>query len=358
MAKLILDNTIERNCIGSSIVDELKENHSDSISIISPYISEVDKLLNFSNTKNIRFICNANSNSCNPFTLETLINTHHAEIRTRNDIHAKVYIFDNSLYITSANATPNGIGIGTIEAAVKISNKKIITDIKMWFKQLWEDGGSKDVKDFSSETWARLKANWKINNRRSNSKLSLYDLIITKKIPKNVSFAFWCDVEDAPNKERVAKVATDNNLVELPKDINSWDYWIEGEFDDKNDKYNQEYKILEKILNKYYSQIMINIKVNDWPFNKAFLKDNFLSRLLDTPITLKWDKQFLLLALYRMDNINPEFNFDKNVIKLINKSRVVNKDKWKKFFSTKEGRYGYCSNKKLYELVENCTVNT
>jgi hypothetical protein len=55
-----------------------------------------------------------------------------------------------------------------------------------------------------------------------------------------------------------------------------------------------------------------------------------------------------------MDNINSEFNFDNKVVKLINKSIEVNKDKWKKYFSSKEGRYGFCSNEKLYELVENC----
>lgn len=355
MAKVILDNTIERNCIGSIIADESKKDRNDSISIISPYISEVDKLMNFRNTKNIRFICNANSNSCNPYTLEILINKYHAKVRTRNDIHAKMYIFKNSIFITSANATPNGIGLGTIEAAVKISNTEIIADTRKWFEQLWEDNGTRDVREFSSGKWAKLKANWKINNRRSNSKPSLYDLIITKRIPDNVSFMFWHDVKNAPKKERVAKVASDNNMVELPKNINNWDYWMEGELDDSDDK---KYEILEKILKKYYNQIMINIKVNDWPFNKAFFEDNFPSRLLDIPITLKWNKKLRLLSLYRLDNINPEFNFDNKVVKLINISIVENKYKWEKYFSSDEGRYGYCSNKRFYELVENCSINT
>jgi len=190
MNNLILDDLLVRNKVGTAIVEELESKCGKSIQIISPYISDIERLVHIENCQKIQFICDAYSNSCNPYTLESLISKSYIEISTRSDIHAKIYIFNNSAFITSANATPNGIGIGTLEAAVKITEEDQLKEVNDWFEQLWVDSNTDDVKKFSTETWEKLKANWKIRNRKNNSKISLYDLIITKRIPADVSFTF------------------------------------------------------------------------------------------------------------------------------------------------------------------------
>jgi len=127
---------------------------------------------------------------------------------------------------------------------------------------------------------------------------------------------------------------------------------MEDELDDNSKKF----ELLDGILKRYYNHTMINIKVNQYPPTKVFTTGNFPSKLLDTPISLNWNRKVLLLALYRTDNINLEFTYDKKVTELLNGSLKKNKEKWEKFFSSNEGQYGHCSSSKLYDLVDGCTI--
>jgi hypothetical protein len=210
--KLFFDELNNKDMIGKAI-SLMANKKIKSFCIVSPYISKINELIDLSNTNRIQIICNARSNSCNPFTLNELSQKRNIQIKTRNDIHAKVYLLDNTAFITSANATPNGLSTGTIEAAVEITDLNSIKKIQSWFHSLWNDLRSEDIANFSDETWRKLQSNWVLATKKNNDKPSLYDLMVTESIPENVAFAFWNENGKAPEKSKVAQHAEGDNVL-------------------------------------------------------------------------------------------------------------------------------------------------
>lgn len=352
--KLLFDLPDCKNIIGNELSNIVK-NGIKNLYIISPYISKLDTFINISKIDNTKIICNAKSSSCNPFTLYDLLQQNNVKIKSRNDIHAKTYLLDNTALITSANATQNGLGDGTIEVASQTTDESSINEIKLWFNALWQDSQSENVSDYDDETWQTLKSNWLLQNKSKKSKQSLYDLTITGKIPNNISFTFWYEDDSAPEQSTVAKQAESIKTIELPTNANNWNFWIE-EYD-VNEKKQVFYSKLESLLKKYYNQTMINLKIHE-NTNTVYKVGNFACKLLDKPIWVEWEKKMLLLSLYRTDNINIDFTVDSKFIKLLNKSRKTNHKIWEQYKKTVDGTYGYCSREQLYKLVKNCIIKT
>jgi hypothetical protein len=347
---IICDTLEKKNKIGNEISILTKYPINSSI-IVSPYISDLPDLINLSNIENLQIICNAESASCNPYTLLQLLKNKNIKIKSRHDIHAKIYVFDNIAFVTSANATNSGLKTGTIEAAVKLEDDYSIQEIKQWFTAIWNDNQTVDILNFDKSTWEKLKSNWNLSNKRSK-KQSLYDLIVSKKIPENISFVFWYETKNTPDQDAVAKIAKEENIFELPDNNESWNYWIE---DKKYSKKTNTFQLLKAQLQKYYTHTMINLKT-DPEINKIYQIDSFPSRLLDTPITLKWEGKTLLLSLYRKDNINSNIIIDKNTTALLNISRKKNEKAWIKYLASDDGKFGFCSKEQLYKLVKDCIL--
>lgn len=344
MSKVILDSVENRNLIGGTVNSFLED--VTSLKLVSAYISEAEI---FSEDKEINFfkiICNARSHSTNPYLLRSILERG-VEIKSRKDIHAKVYIFKDKAIISSANATPNGLGIGTIEAASVVDSGNDINNLNIWFKSLWDHESTENVRDFADDEWRELESAWNLRNK--NSKPDLIDLINTQSIPENYIFCFWHKVKDAPAKSKVADTSAKQGIVELPDNIENWDYWIEG-CSNELDK-----KSIDKILGNNYSKVCINFLSDSWPASKIYKKEYFPSRMLDKTISHEFRNKTLLLSLYRTDNIKLPFNIDSGAIDLINSSISRNKKVWKDFHNTKSGRSGYCTAKQLYKLVRPST---
>jgi hypothetical protein len=346
--KIVCDTPNNKNKIGREISAVIKSPINSSF-IVSPYISELSNFIDLSKIENLQIICNAESASCNPYTLLSLLSNKNIKIKSRIDIHAKVYFFDTVAFVTSANATSNGLSIGTIEAAVKLEDDPSLKEIKEWFVGIWSDKQSIDVSRYDASTWERLKSNWNLSNNQK-AKINLYDLIVSKTVPANTSFTFWHDIDDTPDKKTVANKAKDEDIFELPKNNENWDYWIE---DDNYSKKNNSLKLLEPQLSQYYNHVMINLKTRH-DSKRVFHTECFFSRLLDKPITLKWKNKTLLLSLYRTDNIVKNIKIDKETIKLLNRSKEKNQKLWERYLESDDGRFGFCSTEQLYKLVQNC----
>ncbi|CUA91261.1 PLD-like domain [Chelatococcus sambhunathii] len=106
-----------------------------------------DSLIGQFDGRDIKIICNLNHIGTNPrvigkFPLEY--------VRRLDDLHAKVYIGDTHIVVTSANASRNGIDLGGIrgarwvEAGIRIPCERQIID---WFNGLWEESASISEKD-------------------------------------------------------------------------------------------------------------------------------------------------------------------------------------------------------------------
>ena len=331
-------------------ISKILNNGVKSTIIVSPYISNIDEILDIEKSDSSRIICNAESSSCNPYTLLNLNKNNKIKIKSRNDIHAKVYKFDNVAFISSANATPNGLGSGSIEVAIKTTNKKILNETNDWFNEIWDDRKSNDISNFSDEKWRKLKSNWNLNNRRKNVIPDLYDLLVTKSLPENTSFIFWSEGENIPEKKDVEEKTKKEDILELPKNNENWDFWIEEENIKKGSK---KIKIIEDLLEKYYNHTMVSLK--EFKTTKNLCKnESFLCQLLYKPVILEYKNNNFLVSLYKTNNIIKEFKIDKKTIDLINFSKVKNDKKWIKYLETKDGSYGFCTSEQLYQLLDGC----
>jgi len=345
--EIILDSIINKDKIGQAIIASMKECQG-AVNIVSPYVSETNLFDLLKMGSPLRLVCDARSPACNPEVLEKLLEMK-VEIRSRRDIHAKVYIFESEAYVTSANATPNGLGHGMIEACTKVGDKKSLFELNEWFENIWSEKDTENVADFSDHEWNTLKANWKLKPKNGKTKKpNLSDLIYSKKLPTNIVFLFWHQTDKAPEQKDVLAKTPQDSIIELPESMKDWDFFIESE--DSNGQFN----LLKDILKNYYGSLCINIKTNSYPIETAYAVEAVASRLLDKPIRFQFEGEKLILSLYRTDNVNLPFKVDGDAIKLINKSIKENRDIWEKYFETDEGRFGYCSVEALYGLVEGC----
>lgn len=352
MTEVILDEPNKRNKIGQSISSDI-EKGVKSLYLVSPFISDIQKYLTLEKVKDIKIICNAESPSCNPHTLLELTKQNKIKIKSRNDIHAKIFLLDDVAYISSSNATPNGLGEGNIEAASKLTDIRSIKEIKSWFNNLWKDSLSNNIEDYDDVKWQQLIANWNIRNTKNNTKVKLYDLLVTNSIPNNTSFAFWYDSDPNLSKITVSKQAKIDGIRGLPNDFGNWDYFIDDEIELDN---TDSYKSLSSLLPKYYDKYIVNIKTNR-SSTKFYHKDNFISKLLDKPVEISTTNEKLLLTLFRKDIVFNDIIIDSKSIKLLNKSRIQNKGIWEEYLSSNDGIYGYCTSTQLYKLVKDCYLN-
>src|SRR4051812_46625819 len=74
----------------------------------------------------VRVLCDARSGACNPVALQGLLDMG-VKLKTRDRLHAKVYLTRACAIVGSANASANGLGeegqeAGNIEAAVELKD--------------------------------------------------------------------------------------------------------------------------------------------------------------------------------------------------------------------------------------------
>ena len=64
------------------------------------------------------------------------------EVRCSNNLHAKIYIFDDKVIISSSNLTQRGLGISkdsNVEMGVVSEDKELIEDAKKRFLEIWDN---------------------------------------------------------------------------------------------------------------------------------------------------------------------------------------------------------------------------
>ncbi|MCK9247008.1 MAG: phospholipase D-like domain-containing protein [Anaerolineaceae bacterium] len=352
--ELIFDTVEKRNEIGEILRKVSKEGIQEAL-IASPYVSNIENLLDFKKISSLHLICDATSPSCNPLTLQALCENKKVFIRSIPNLHAKIYIFDQNLLITSANATPNGLGQvntdsqGTIEAGIYTTQRETVDKAKKWFKTLWNNPRSVDTRSFSKELWIELESKWRLTHR-NNSLAHLSDLITTKSIPRDIAFCFWEEIEDAPSKESVEECLENHEKIDLGL---NWDYLIESyDWDD------EAYKKVKKSLAAVDGLLVINIRVNKLNNPEEFIFDGiYFAEYLPEPKKFKWgNTKKMTLSLCRVKDKRKSqqlknFKVDKETIIILNKSLKRNGKAWRNFLIS-ERQGGFCTPKKLYKLLQ------
>src|ERR1035437_8176444 len=96
-----------------------------------------------------RIICNLESGACNPKEIRKLRGL--INIKTHEDLHAKVYCTEKGAIIGSSNASTNGLAIlasdaaGWREANIVVDDREILVAITGWFNKIW--GEARTIQD-------------------------------------------------------------------------------------------------------------------------------------------------------------------------------------------------------------------
>ena len=196
---LIFDDLDNRKSVGETFQSLLSETRT--LRFISPYVSSgswnPQKIFENSQVKHIDILCDLKNPACNPKTVRELSRDERISIKYMNNIHAKVYIFDNKVLVTSANFTPNGMDDGLIEAG---SVEDDLECTQKWYSSLWEKAECvPDVNDDVS--WNILIANWYRARQKRIKELEtlpkekdtvhFLDLLKEGNAHDEIVFSFW-----------------------------------------------------------------------------------------------------------------------------------------------------------------------
>lgn len=364
LVKILFDSKDKKDKIG----DQFRRIYNDdsltnSINIVSPYISDciagID-MRKLGRYKTAKILCNIDNPSCNPYIVHKIVKEKWADIRTRNDIHAKVYIFDKEAIISSANFTPNGLGIGNIDAGVLLQKSETAPTIT-WFNELWNDTNSLPLSDLSEDKWRELKARWDNRNvyttNASRHMSHFLDLLLTDTL-KNVVFVFWHESGIITSKSKVKKIGNEK-LFPIPDDEEQWDYWVE---DTLNGNENPPKNLTEE-FKKHKHCMVINVKCKmENGLYKQFYKaeklfaSQFFGKMLPFYDTKK--KKTEIVSYYKIVKKSSYLDFSlsgaksKEFIELLNKSIDINGKLWKMFANSDSGKMGFCTPMRLRRLLK------
>ncbi len=144
-------------------------------------------------TKNAKIICNLAMGGTNPFVIEEIMKAG-VTVRQNDILHAKVYMNETSVVVSSSNASANGLGLEGNEqktweeAGVFSDNPEIIAQTKHWFSRIWESS-----KEISDEDLKLAKIKWKARQSRKPSLRSFADFNFD---PSNFPLITWGVGED------------------------------------------------------------------------------------------------------------------------------------------------------------------
>lgn len=113
----------------------------------------------------VEIVCNLRMGGTNP---NEIIELQRRGVKTkhRDDLHAKVYIFDDSAIIGSSNASSNGLafqegeGVSWREANIFITDRRIVSEMKAWFADINNSASpvlSKDLK-IAGDAWSKRRS--------------------------------------------------------------------------------------------------------------------------------------------------------------------------------------------------------
>lgn len=219
--------------------------------------------------KRIKIICNLESGATNPYEIikiGQLIGF--KNIRSIENLHAKVYCTDKKLILGSSNFSANGLSLEgdetnkLIEANLLVEDPITVNQVQNWFNNLWK--GAKKV----NESYCRkYLSKWSKNRNRGGKRKTEDDLFKAfeqgeyneEKIHIIIdTIGFTKEEEKEGDKE--AKAAIKGDLYYAGKDISYWygyesvprDAFIVSYFFDDNGKL--EYYGLWKTLPKTYDR--------------------------------------------------------------------------------------------------------
>ena len=125
----------------------------------------------------ISILCNLESGATNPSTIEKLSSKANIKIKTNKKLHAKVYIGNDQLIVSSANLSANGLSYedneikGWVEASLISRDAKAIQDANNWFQEIWKNSSNitQENIDIATVAWQKKRNSRLVNSGESDS---------------------------------------------------------------------------------------------------------------------------------------------------------------------------------------------
>jgi hypothetical protein len=158
-----------------------------------------------------RIICNLRMGGTNPFAMRMV----KADIRKRDDLHAKVYLGKNKAIVASANASANGLGLEGVEQAGWVEAGTLTDDvapIAEWFEALW-NGSQQVVK----ADWAAAERAWRARTKPTLTSFDSFDPE-ADDLPL-VNWITWGDWEVCPEAIAVDGVVDEGLLAQVERGL-------------------------------------------------------------------------------------------------------------------------------------------
>lgn len=205
-----------------------------------------DKLnIRHKNAHLIEIVCNLRMGGTNPNEVKEL-QRRDVKVKHRDDLHAKVYIFDDSVIIGSSNASANGLAfqegdaLSWREANVFTSDQQIVAKAKLWFEEINNNASfvlSKDLK-IASDAWSKRRSRNPIRARSlyeaasTNPKLleghPIYISITSEEVSGEAIKTLEKHRKTIPF-EAAGKVSCYEDWENIPEDIVIIDFFGDGE---------------------------------------------------------------------------------------------------------------------------------
>lgn len=179
-----------------------------------------------------RVVCNLRMGGTNPTVIKELM-TLGFEVRHNDALHAKLYIFDDVIVVSSSNASANGLSIegtdatGWIEASAVVEDEEARKDAEALFHRIWKSSSVVTDKDLelAEDAWSRRRHNTIVIPHQGAS--NLLDLL--RHRPETVSgqriFLVVDDGEFSAEAER--KLANIQDQTGLGDELDAWEDWFE-----------------------------------------------------------------------------------------------------------------------------------
>lgn len=135
--------------------------------------------------------------NCDPRTLRKLMDSG-ATVRSLKALHAKIYIFDDEMVLTSANLSDTAFR-KRYEIGASLNKYESIEFIK-YYSEIWKKGKILNTTDLMNEKKFRKRF-----GRSREEKSSGFKVLFNIKIPKLVKQKYWLKISGDPNPEERIK---------------------------------------------------------------------------------------------------------------------------------------------------------
>jgi hypothetical protein len=180
--------------------------------------------------KNVQIVCNLKSGGTNPKVIDDIRRLKLIgidNVKMLDKMHCKVYWTPKGVIVGSANASANGLGFegvqafGWEEAALTITNSKIIYKINKWFNTIWKNADQIQQYDLF-----KAKQMWKSNNlgkqKNNDKKDTLLFALETDNIHLKDYFISLCIEGNIISNQKIAKRLKELKDTLIPSNWRNW----------------------------------------------------------------------------------------------------------------------------------------